>query len=61
MFDQDKTRKPTGALALTFAALGVCACALSPMSACSTVEGAGEDIEYLGDSISDQSEEVQDD
>lgn len=47
-------------LALTFAVLGACATALSGLAACSTVEGAGEDLEYVGESISDESEDAQD-
>ena len=43
--------------AVVFAALGVCAVALS---GCSTVEGAGEDLEYVGDQISDTSRDAQD-
>ncbi len=47
-------------MAMTFAVLGACAVALSGLSACSTMEGAGEDIEYVGESISEGSEDVQD-
>lgn len=50
-----KNRRHATAAAI-FAALGVCAVALS---ACSTVEGAGEDIEYVGDQMSDTSRDAQ--
>jgi len=40
-----------------FAALGVCAVALS---AGSTMEGAGEDLEYAGEKMSETSRDVQD-
>jgi predicted small secreted protein len=45
------------------ASLGVAAIALSSASlvACGTVEGAGEDVSYVGDQIDEASSDVQDD
>jgi predicted small secreted protein len=45
------------AAAIVFATLGLAAAGLT---GCSTVEGAGEDLEYLGDSVSESSQEAQD-
>lgn len=45
------------AIAIVFATLGLAAAGLT---GCSTVEGAGEDLEYLGGSVSDSSRDVQD-
>lgn len=53
--DKERTRRLA---ALVFAALGFAAAGLS---ACSTVEGAGKDLEHVGESISGASEDVQDD
>lgn len=44
-------------LALAFAALGFCAVALA---SCSTVEGMGEDLEYVGENMSEASRDAQD-
>lgn len=44
-------------LALVFAALGVCSVALT---GCSTIEGAGEDLEYVGEKLSETSRDAQD-
>lgn len=43
-------------IALLFAALGIGAVGLT---ACSTVEGAGKDLEYLGESMSGASQDAQ--
>lgn len=51
------TEKRHAALSAVFAVLGVCAVALS---GCSTMEGAGEDIEYAGEGLSDTSRDAQD-
>lgn len=44
-------------LSAIFAVLGVGAVALS---GCSTIEGMGEDAEYVGEKISESSRDVQD-
>jgi predicted small secreted protein len=44
-------------LAAVFALLGVGAVALS---GCSTIEGMGEDAEYVGEKISETSRDIQD-
>ena len=44
-------------LPFLFAALGLWAVALT---ACSTIEGAGEDLEYVGEKLSETSRDAQD-
>lgn len=51
------SKKSHAALSAVFAALGLCAVALS---GCSTMEGVGEDIEYVGEGLSDTSRDAQD-
>jgi len=43
-------------IAIFFAVLGVCAVGLT---ACSTIEGAGKDVEHVGESVSGASRDVQ--
>jgi len=43
-------------IAIFFAILGVCAVGIT---GCSTIEGAGEDLEYVGESMSGASRDVQ--
>ncbi|XHC24740.1 MAG: entericidin [Phycisphaerales bacterium] len=53
----DRSAPKRSLLALAFAALGFCAVALA---SCSTVEGMGEDLEYVGENMSEASRDAQD-
>ncbi|MFG0291904.1 MAG: entericidin [Phycisphaerales bacterium JB050] len=58
MNSQNQNHRTRRYAALLFAALGLAAAGLS---ACSTIEGAGEDLAHVGNSVSEASQDVQDD
>lgn len=58
MHTDSPDRRPSFPLAA--ALLAVAALGLLTVAGCNTVEGAGEDIENLGDNIEDTAEDAQD-
>ena len=59
--EEHRTPRPSK-MGLALRCIAVAGLALSPvaLTACNTVEGAGEDIEAAGDGISDASRDVRD-